>query len=631
MPDPVFESFGDIKPYSNLQMALSQKLHGCLSADTWITLADGSRRPIRDIVKSQEELCVMGIDSNGDLVPSKIVNKFNNGHTDDWLTVKVSQNGRKRYVGPRNIQVTSNHQFFVKGKGYIPAEGLHAGDVLVCLRPDLALTYLQKQVLIGKMLGDGSYSSKAKHMSFGHQKAHEAYLTYTMDCLGWCAGNKQKDRVSGYGTMMCRARTQSLLAIEELFDPWKEGVPKNISLSPIALAFWYMDDGSLSHSERQEDRASLATQVFSPQDLEVLMRELRKFEMEPVIQVTDKGSTLRLNKNSADILFTLIAPYVHPVVQYKLPVRYRGLFNFKVPDNEKQFHKPLIEQEVLKVYKRQLRTRGDKNKYDIETETHNYFADNILVHNSNAQLYVYDREGTPDVIAGSRNRWLYPHDDNYGFASWVAARKEEIIELLGPGRHFGEWVGKGINNGEGRDTKTLALFSWWRWKDKPLPEGIELVPLLYQGPVDMAKVDEVMEDLKTNGSKFTPGFMRPEGIVMQITGVYYKKVFKKEETAWDKSPGNKGTNTKLKVDFGYLMQPIRLEKLLSRDERYVREFPNNLPELVKAYIDDLVKENQIPGTEDEIKSIRKAMSSQAFHFVKSVIEDLYSTNCPMRL
>lgn len=62
---------------------------------------------------------------------------------------------------------------------------------------------------------------------------------------------------------------------------------------------------------------------------------------------------------------------------------------------------------------------------------------------TNAQVFVTD-DGR--LYAGSRNRWITPEDDNYGFAKWVRANAEEL-KLLGPGRHFGEWWGNGIQRG----------------------------------------------------------------------------------------------------------------------------------------------------------------------------------------
>ena len=251
------------------------------------------------------------------------------------------------------------------------------------------------------------------------------------------------------------------------------------------------------------------------------------------------------------------------------------------------------------------------------------------IHGSNAQIVIWKEEayhfGTEPVMnshirAGSRTRWIYPHDDNYGFAAFVEANKAELIEKLGEGTHYGEWAGPGINSGEGLTQKTFVLFDWWRYKDKPMPPQTVVVPVLYAGPVDIAKIDEVMDDLKTNGSKLVPGYMKPEGVVISLAGVRYKKVFTAEETQWTKSDSNKGKNPKTFVDFSHLCQPIRLEKLLSRDEKYIRNYPESLPMIVKDYVADLIKENQITGDEDQIKSVTKGASGQIFKFIKTMVE-----------
>lgn len=246
------------------------------------------------------------------------------------------------------------------------------------------------------------------------------------------------------------------------------------------------------------------------------------------------------------------------------------------------------------------------------------------IHGSNAHILIIPNEsGELELHCASRKRFLYVHDDNYGFARYCEEHKEEIIEKLGVGRHDGEWAGLGINSGEGLEDKQFILFDFWRYTDMPLPPRMQVVPVLYHGEIDISKVDEAMNDLKTNGSKLCPGFMRPEGIVVTFGNVRYKKVFDAEETQWTKKKksGNKGLNRKEYVDFTYLCQPIRLEKLLSKDERYIREYPQSLPQIVKDYVADLIKEEQIAGTEDEVKSIKKAAASQIFAFVRSQMND----------
>lgn len=225
------------------------------------------------------------------------------------------------------------------------------------------------------------------------------------------------------------------------------------------------------------------------------------------------------------------------------------------------------------------------------------------------------------LFVGSRTRYIVPGDDNYGFAAFVYANEKEIIEKLGVGRHDGEWAGLGINSGEGLSQKIFVLFDHWKYPpERPLPPQCVVVPVLYAGKFDLAEVDKAMEDLKTNGSKLCPGFMRPEGVVNQINGVRYKKVFDAEETQWTK--GTKDKAPKIPgADFTYLLQPIRLEKLLSKDERYTTNYPASLKDIALAYLDDLVKEEQIKGTEQEIVGIRKQASSAVFAFVKAIFKE----------
>src|SRR5882762_5274769 len=90
------------------------------------------------------------------------------------------------------------------------------------------------------------------------------------------------------------------------------------------------------------------------------------------------------------------------------------------------------------------------------------------IHGTNAQILIVEENGEKLLIPGSRTRWLSLGDDNYGFAKFCHDNKEEIIEKLGVGRHYGEWAGPGINAGEGLKEKTLFLFNWHHFKDKEL-------------------------------------------------------------------------------------------------------------------------------------------------------------------
>ena len=120
------------------------------------------------------------------------------------------------------------------------------------------------------------------------------------------------------------------------------------------------------------------------------------------------------------------------------------------------------------------------------------------------------------VWAQSRNRLLAHETDPFGFALWVERNKDALREALGPGYHFGEWWGSGIQRRyglEGAD-KRLSLFNVDRWAGVALPAGVSTVPVLYRGLFRTEAVEAAIARLRTEGSLAAPGFMKPEGVVI---------------------------------------------------------------------------------------------------------------------
>lgn len=145
---------------------------------------------------------------------------------------------------------------------------------------------------------------------------------------------------------------------------------------------------------------------------------------------------------------------------------------------------------------------------------------------TNAQVFIAD-DGT--ILAGSRTRWITPADDNFGFAAWVEKNADELRNL-GPGRHFGEWWGAGIQRKYGQDRKRFSLFNVSRWSEER-PSCCDVVPTLYRGDFTTEAVDDTIAVLRDTGSMAAPGFMQPEGvIVFHIAGnVGFKKTLEKDE------------------------------------------------------------------------------------------------------
>lgn len=154
------------------------------------------------------------------------------------------------------------------------------------------------------------------------------------------------------------------------------------------------------------------------------------------------------------------------------------------------------------------------------------------------------------IIAQSRNRLINLKDDNYGFAQWVFAKANELCSILGPGRHYGEWWGGGIQRGYGlaKDDKRFSLFNVNRYNPTdsyetlvsyqdavfplwPTLPQMSVVPVLewWNDDCDLSTmaymVDNTLGTLEDTGSHAVHGFEKPEGVVL-----YHKRadqIFKK--------------------------------------------------------------------------------------------------------
>lgn len=168
---------------------------------------------------------------------------------------------------------------------------------------------------------------------------------------------------------------------------------------------------------------------------------------------------------------------------------------------------------------------------------------------TNASIFI-GKDG--EFLVGSRTKWITPENDNAGFARWAYEHKEELMQL-GPGHHFGEWWGNGIQRKYGlpNGDKRFSLFNTIRWRlhgtdPEPMPIGnaanprmkdelpacVGLVPELWFGNMDDLDPQYLLDRLQEHGSMAAPGFMNPEGIVIYhiAAGVGFKKTIEKDDT-----------------------------------------------------------------------------------------------------
>ncbi len=368
-------------------------MFGCLSYGTRVVLADGSTEKIGKIVNQKLDVEVLSYDPETDaIIPRKVVNWFDNGVTDEFLQFTVeksSGNGRSQFG------VTENHLIRTPG-GWRPAGELIAGDRVMAAETH-RLGSQQRQVVLGSLLGDGNLSPNRRgrngvRFRLGHGAKQRDYLDW---------------KVSLLGNIACSRRENAKGAVFADFTPLAElgelqravylgGGKKTISweylkaLTPLALAIWFMDDGTFTLRSKglQErtaggsGRVQFCIEALSEGSRDRLvdyLRDTHGFEVSWCSVGKAQKAVLTFDTASSRRFLELVAPYVHPSMEYKLLPGLRGQF-----DVEPEFVDPVtrpVPARILDIHVKP-KTRS-MHRFDIEVEgNHNYFADGVMVHNS---------------------------------------------------------------------------------------------------------------------------------------------------------------------------------------------------------------------------------------------------------
>src|SRR4051794_5351643 len=154
-------------------------MFGCLSADTLITLGDGTQETIGRIVNNRLPVEVLSYDPDLDaVVPKRVVNWFDNGPTEEFLHFSVPRaTGRGAVPG---FACTSNHLIRTPG-GWREAGTLAVGDRVLQAAPH-KLSKFQWEIILGGLMGDGALSSSAGHHAarfrFGHGERQVTYADW---------------------------------------------------------------------------------------------------------------------------------------------------------------------------------------------------------------------------------------------------------------------------------------------------------------------------------------------------------------------------------------------------------------------------------------------------------------------
>ena len=368
-------------------------MFGCMSYTTRVTLADGTQEKIGKIVNQRMDVEVLSYDPETDrVVPRKVVNWFNNGRTEKFLQFTVAKSGGN---GRAQFAATENHLIRTPG-GWREARKLNSGD-RVMVAEEQCLSEQQMQVILGALMGDGCLSPNLRgragtRFRMGHGARQSAYLDWKVSLLGNISHSRT---VNAKAAVFADFRPLPELAeLREVIygDDGKKHFTWDYlkSLTPLALAVWYMDDGGFTVRSKgvQErtrggtGRIEICVEAMSPGSQNRLVQYLEGtygLEVKLTARGARKVSVLQFTTAASEKFQKLVAPHIHPSMDYKLLPRFRGRFSV-----EPQFAPPagrLAPAQVLDIHVKPP-TRS-MNRFDIEVEgSHNYFVDGVMVHNS---------------------------------------------------------------------------------------------------------------------------------------------------------------------------------------------------------------------------------------------------------
>lgn len=409
---------------------VTDKMDGCFLRNTPLNLWDGGTVTIGEVVRDRLEVTLVGRDESGNLVPTKVLDWHNNGTKNNWLAVTVDampslRSGVGRHAN--TLRVTSNHEVFANGE-FVLAGELKVGDTMVGQEVSLSPEILH--LVRSSLLGDGCVTRSGKHAKWqeGHEVGHSGYVNEMREALG-DAGVHRSATTSGYGSEIAWAGTCEAAVLDEIRDEWygPDGKRLPIDLSWVddfSVAKWYMDDGSIQNFKKQAPRAVLSTHAYTLSEVERLGEVLvERYGVTYHTNVTDKGVSLVVNsgrKGEIRTLWERIAPHVHPDLRYKLPEQYRGAEYIPMSRGRRTLEpKPVKVLSVEPIEPTKANFPSGRVGFDITTETGNYMAKGVIVHNSLGILY-----RTPDDKLAVATRGSF-HSEQ---AEWATAWLHEVIE-----------------------------------------------------------------------------------------------------------------------------------------------------------------------------------------------------------
>lgn len=195
----------------------------------------------------------------------------------------------------------------------------------------LKLTRVQRDILVGLMLGDGHLETQNKgktyRLKIEYAVAKSDYCNHIYESFQEWVLTPPKPRSKNSRSHLSENIAFSTLShgafrfyAQQFYQEGRKVVPPMISklLTPRGLAYWFMDDGSMK--SKQSKGVILNTQGFSRREVNALAELLEiKFQLFASERKQKDGYQIYISGKSYESFIATVGDLIHPSMKYKLP------------------------------------------------------------------------------------------------------------------------------------------------------------------------------------------------------------------------------------------------------------------------------------------------------------------------
>lgn len=382
----------------------------CVDGNTKIRYIDSNNKlkskNISYLINSKEykNIKVLSYNEKLNIIEKKKINKIFKKQVKNNFVYTITTD---EIVGNsfKTLKVSENHRLFVN-KEYKSPKEIKIGDKMFLL-DQCDLTKIQKQVLVGCLLGDSCLNKRQlSSLSIVHSIKQKELLDYEKSCLFSLFETYRKTKNSRHSFKYLKSigniikYTSKETKVLKEFNNFKYCKIKSYYtklnkellekyLTPISLAFFIMDDGSISsynckNSNKVNNYIYLHTEAFDFETQQLILDILEnKFKINGSICKSKKYYYLAFDSKNSNKIINLVKDYIHPSMLYKVNLKTNNFIDLTNKDY-------LLYFTTITNIKKEVLSSWTMYCFDVE-DNHNFFANSILTGNSFETDEVYKK------------------------------------------------------------------------------------------------------------------------------------------------------------------------------------------------------------------------------------------------